>query len=161
ESDTGNGLAYTRAGNFSINSDGELVLANSEGRRLIPEIVVPEGATNITISSDGTVNVALPGQIEPSEIGVIELATFINPTGLKQIGENLFQESEASGPAEIGQPLEDSRGRLLQGFLESSNVDPVKELVKLIRTQRAFEMNSQSIQAADEALQTLANLRRF
>jgi flagellar basal-body rod protein FlgG len=105
--------------------------------------------------------VSLPGQLEPEEVGVIELATFINPTGLKQIGENLYVPSEASGPPELGQPLEFNRGRLLQGFLESSNVDPVKELVQLIRTQRAFEMNSQSIQAADEALRSIANLRRF
>ncbi|MHC4991511.1 MAG: flagellar basal-body rod protein FlgG [Planctomycetota bacterium] len=159
--DVGNGLAYTRAGNFTINSDGEMVLASSEGRRLIPDITIPENATNVTISEDGTVNAAVPGQIEPQELGQIEIATFVNPTGLKQIGENLFLESEASGPAELGQPTEDGRGRLLQGFLEGSNVDPVKELVKLIRTQRAFEMNSQVIQAADESLQTVANLRRF
>ncbi|MCZ6834496.1 MAG: flagellar hook-basal body complex protein, partial [Planctomycetota bacterium] len=97
----------------------------------------------------------------PSELGVIELATFINPPGLSQIGENLYLPSAASGDAMIGEPAEDGRGRVLQGFLENSNVDPVKELVNLIRTQRAFELNSQSIQAADETLQTIGQLRRF
>lgn len=161
ESDVGEGLAYTRAGNFAVNVDGEIVLANSEGRRLDPPITVPEGATSITISDDGTVHVMLPGEIEPAEVGQFELATFINPAGLKQIGENLFLPSAASGPAELGQPLEGGRGSILQGFLEGSNVDPVIELVNLIRTQRAFELNSQSIQAADEALRTIGNLRRF
>jgi flagellar basal-body rod protein FlgG len=161
EPDIGDGVAYTRAGNFTVNSDGEMVLANSEGRRLIPEIVIPEGATGVTISGDGVVSVILPGDIEPSELGTIELATFINPTGLRQIGENLFVPSAASGSPELGEPQEGGRGRILQSFLESSNVDPVLELVKLIKNQRAFEMNSQSIQAADEVLQTLGNLRRF
>ena len=95
------------------------------------------------------------------EIGQIEVAVFVNPTGLKQIGESLFTPSAASGPPELGQPTEGGRGRILQGFLEASNVDPVKELVNLIRTQRAFELNSQTIQAADETLRTISNLRRF
>ena len=159
--DIGEGLAYTRAGNFAVNEDGELVLATSEGRRLIPEIVIPEGATNVTITQDGRVSVNLPGQDDAEEVGIIEIATFINPAGLKQIGENLYLPSAASGDAELGEPAEGGRGTLLQGFLESSNVDPVKELVNLIRTQRAFELNSQSIQAADEALQTISQLRRF
>ncbi len=159
--DIGEGLAYTRAGTFSLNSDGEIVLANNEGQRLFPDIVVPDGATALTVSDDGIVSVAVPGQTDPVELGQIELATFINPQGLQEIGQNLYLPSAASGPAEIGPPLEFNRGRILQGFLESSNVDPVFELVNLIRTQRAFEMNSQSIQAADEALQILGNLRRF
>ncbi len=159
--DIGEGLAYTRAGNFAVNEDGLIVLASSGGRPLLPNIVIPDGATNITITEDGRVNVALPGQDLPEEVGIIELATFINPAGLKQIGENLFQPSAASGTAELGEPIENGRGRILQGMLESSNVDPVKELVNLIRVQRAFEMNSQSIQAADEALQTIGRLRRF
>lgn len=160
-SDIGQGLAYTRAGNFAVNETGQIVLASSGGRPLLPTITIPDGATNITITEDGRVNVTLPGQNEPEEIGVIELATFINPAGLKQIGENLYLPSAASGTAELGEPNENGRGSILQGMLESSNVDPVKELVNLIRTQRAFEMNSQSIQAADEALQTIGRLRRF
>ncbi len=161
EDDIGEGLAYTRAGNFAVNEDGEIVLATSEGRRLVPEITIDPDATNITISADGRVSVTLPGDNEPDEAGVIEIATFINPAGLRQIGENLYLPSAASGDAVIGEPLEEGRGGILQGFLEASNVDPVKELVFLIKTQRAFELNSQSIQAADEALQTLGQLRRF
>jgi flagellar basal-body rod protein FlgG len=161
EDDIGEGLAYTRAGNFSLNEDGELVLATSEGRRLLPGITIDEGATNVTITADGRVNVDLPGSIQPVEAGVIEIATFINPAGLKQIGENLYIPSAASGDAELGEPAEGGRGKILQGFVEASNVDPVKELVNLIRTQRAFELNSQSIQAADEALKTIGQMRRF
>jgi flagellar basal-body rod protein FlgG len=144
-----------------LNSDGELVLANSEGRRLVPGITIPTNATNVTVTGDGVVWVSLPGDTDATEVGTIETALFVNPAGLKQIGENLFLPSAASGPAEIGEPEEGGRGALSQGFLEGSNVDPVTELVKLIRTQRAFEMNSQSIQAADEALRTIGQLRRF
>ncbi|MHC4107440.1 MAG: flagellar basal-body rod protein FlgG, partial [Planctomycetota bacterium] len=161
EDDVGEGIGYTRAGNFTLNEDGELVLATDQGRRLIPAIEIEEGATNITISTDGVVSVELPGQIEPAEVGTIEVARFINPSGLKQIGENLFIPSAASGDPTVGDPGEGGRGILRQGFLEGSNVEPVKELVDLIRTQRAFQFNSQSIQAADEALQVVANLRRF
>jgi flagellar basal-body rod protein FlgG len=161
EDDRGEGLAYTRAGNFTLNRDGEIVMANDQGRRLVPGIEVPAEATGIEILDDGTVLVAMPGQNEPEELGRIELATFINPAGLKQIGENLYLPSAASGEAQLGDPLEGGRGGLKQGFLEGSNVDPVEELVSLIKTQRAFELNSQSIQAADEVLQTVGQLRRF
>lgn len=155
------GIAYTRAGNFGLNRDGEIVLASSTGRRLIPSIVVPTGTSTISILEDGTVYAAVLGDTEPTEIGQFELTSFINPVGLKQLGENLFAESAASGVADTGQPGEGGRGILKQGFLEGSNVDPVKELVDLIRVQRAFEMNSQSIQAADEMLQTVGRLRSF
>ncbi len=161
EDDVGEGIGYTRAGNFTLNEDGELVLATDQGRRLIPAIEIEEGATNISISTDGVVSIELPGQIEPEEVGTIELARFINPSGLKQIGENLFLPSAASGDPTVGNPGEGGRGILRQRFLEGSNVDPVTELVNLIRTQRAFEFNSQAIQAADEALQVVGNLRRF
>ncbi|MHC5024828.1 MAG: flagellar basal-body rod protein FlgG [Planctomycetota bacterium] len=159
--DIGEGIGYTRAGNFTLNADGEFVLATTDGPRLIPDITVPEDATNVTITADGRVNVDLPGQTEPTEVGVIEIATFINPAGLKQNGGNIYTPSAASGDPVVGEPAEDNRGRIMQGFLEASNVEPVKELVTLIRTQRAFELNSQSIQAADEALQTIGRLRRF
>lgn len=155
------GFAYTRAGNFTKNSDGEIVLASDEGRRLDPPITIPQDATFISINTDGTVSVQVPGQVDPQDIGTIELSTFINPAGLKQAGENLFLQSAASGQASTGEPGQDNRGLIRQGFLEASNVDPVVELVNLIRTQRAFELNSQSIQAADEILQTVGNLRRF
>lgn len=161
ETDIGDGIAYTRAGQFSLNEDGEIVLITDQGRRLLPVIDVPEGATNITIARDGTVSVSLPGQIEADILDTIQLATFINPTGLEQIGENLYLPTTASGDAAVDDPRVGGRGSIIQGHLESSNVDPVKELVNLITIQRAFEMNSQSIQTADEALQTVSNLRRF
>jgi flagellar basal-body rod protein FlgG len=160
---SGDGIAYTRAGNFTLNSDRELVLASDQGRRLIPTIQIPEGVPGnlVNIGADGRVSVLEPGQTAPTEVGTIELATFANPTGLRNIGENLYAPSAASGEPAVGEPRTDGRGGLQQGFLEGSNVDPVVELVNLIRTQRAFELNSQSIQAADEALQTIGNLRRF
>ena len=107
------------------------------------------------------VSVLLPGQIDPVVVETIQLTTFINSGGLKQIGENLFIPTAASGDPTVGDPGENGRGLLRQSFLEGSNVEPVVELVNLIRTQRAFEFNSQSIQAADEVLRSLGNLRRF
>lgn len=155
-----NGFAYTRAGNFALNSVGELVLANDQGRRLEPAIQIPENAETVTIAADGRVLVSIPGQAEPEEVGLMELSTFINSAGLKQVGENLYVETAASGTAISGNPATDGRGSLQSAFLESSNVDPTRELIDLIRTQRAFEMNSQSIRAADESLRSIAQLRR-
>lgn len=155
-----NGIAYTRAGNFTLNADGELVLANDQGRRLDPIINIPEDATDVTIQSDGRVLVLQPGNAEPTEVGQIQISTFVNPTGLKQVGENLFAETAASGPPIDGNPGEESRGTLLQNILETSNVDPTRELIDMIRTQRAFEMNSNSIRAADDTLRAVAQLRR-
>jgi len=157
----GDGIGYTRAGNFFVNQDGDLVLGNSDGPRMEPPINVPADTTRVEISSDGTIFGFAPGQVDPSNLGQIQLATFVNPNGLKSIGGNLLVESSASGPPIQGNPGEAQFGTIIQRFLESSNVDPVKELVTLIKTQRAFEMNSQSIQAADEALQVIGNLRRF
>jgi flagellar basal-body rod protein FlgG len=157
----GEGIGYTRAGSFTLNEDGEVVLATDEGRRLIPNIVIPEDAIQVEISTDGVVSVELAGEIEPQVVETIQLATFINPQGLKQIGENLFIPTAASGDPSVGDPAEDGRGVLRQYFLEGSNVEPVTELVNLIRTQRAFEFNSQALQAADEALRMIGNLRRF
>jgi flagellar basal-body rod protein FlgG len=154
------GTAYTRAGNFTLNADRQIVLANDQGRRIVPEITIPENATKVEISSDGRVLVTLPGETEPQEQGQIETATFANVTGLKSLGENLFAETSASGAPVTGAAGVDNRGRIMQGFLESSNVDPTRELVELIRTQRAFEMNSQSIRAADDALRSVGQLRR-
>ncbi|MEC9373609.1 MAG: flagellar basal-body rod protein FlgG, partial [Planctomycetota bacterium] len=154
------GIAYTRAGNLTLNSDGELVLANDQGRRLEPNIVVPDDAEAIEVTRDGLVFVRQPGQQDPVQIGEIDLAAFINPTGLRQIGENLFAETAASGPPLTGEPGTDGRGGILQRRLEGSNVNPTNELINLIRTQRAFEMNSQTIRAADETLQSVAQLRR-
>jgi len=156
----GQAAAYTRAGNFSLNSDGEMVLANDQGRRLDPIIQIPEDAIEVSIGPDGRVLYTTPGATEPSEAGIITIATFINPAGLKQVGENLFVETAASGPALEGNPAENNRGRIKQGVLETSNVDPTRELIEMIRTQRAFEMNSNSIRAADETLRSVAQLRR-
>ena len=155
------GVAYTRAGNFALNADGEIVLANSEGRRLDPGISIPDDAIRpIQVSADGRVLVRQPGSESLTEVGQIQLANFINPAGLKQLGANLFAETVASGPPSEGAPLEDNRGGIRNNMLEASNVDPTRELIELIRTQRAFEMNSQSIRTADEALSTIAQLRR-
>ena len=161
EDDRGaNGIGFTRAGNLAINSEGELVLATDQGRRIQPTITIPEDAISVGIGNDGAVTVLQPGQNEPTEVGRIELANFINPQGLKQIAENLFVETGASGPAITGEPATSNFGRLQQGFIEGSNVDPTLELIKLIRTQRAFEMNSNVIRAADETMRAVANLRR-
>ncbi len=157
----GGGIAYTRAGNFTVNSQGELVLASDQGRRLDPVIVVPDGAVRpIDIRADGRVFVTVPPQVAPQEIGQIQTASFINPAGLKQVGENLFIETAASGPPVLGNPGEDNRGQLISNFLEGSNVDPTRELIDMIRTQRAFEMNSNTIRAADDTLRNVAQLRR-
>ncbi|MFQ5732412.1 MAG: flagellar basal-body rod protein FlgG [Planctomycetaceae bacterium] len=158
---TGNPL-YTRAGNFTLNANGDVILASSDrGRPLSPGISVPQGAKNISISSDGVMTALLPGATTPSEIGRITLTTFPNPQGLIQVGENLFMESLASGTATDGTPALNGVGQVRQGFLEASNVEPVREIVDLIKTQRNFEMNSQVVQAADQVLQLVANLRRF
>ena len=156
----GGGIGYTRAGNFLPNADGELVLANGDGVRLTDGIELPEDAVNISISPDGIVSAILPDE-SVTELGQIQLHSFVNKSGLKSIGGNIYVETEISGPAVSGTPGEGVFGTIMQNHLESSNVNPVTELVSLIKTQRAFEMNSQTIQAADELLQTVGNLRRF
>ena len=157
----GDGTAYTRNGNFFVNSEGELVLGMGDGYKVIPPINIPPDSTDISISQDGNVSVIRAGQLEAQNVGQLRLTTFVNPQGLKLMGGSLYQETAASGDPIEGDPGENGTGTILQGFLEASNVDPVKELVTLIKTQRAFELNSQSIQTADQALQTVGNLRRF
>ncbi len=153
---------YTRAGTFSVNADGQLVLASADrGWLLEPPITIPQDATEISINGDGLVQVRVPGSTDLQDVGQIQLARFINPQGLIQEGENLFAESPASGTPIVGNPGQDGRGVLKQRFLEASNVEPVRELIDLIKTQRHFELNSQVVQAADQMLQLLANLRRF
>lgn len=161
--DVGDGTAFTRSGNFIVNDQGELVLNVGDGYRLLPNITIPAGVPeqNVSISRSGQVDVLLPGATEPTNIGQIQVTQFINPQGLRLLGGSLYQETAASGPPIEGDPQTNGAGALLMGFLESSNVDPVKELVTLIKTQRAFEYNSQTIQAADQALQTIGNLGRF
>lgn len=159
----GDGFAYTRNGNLFINQDGNLILGLGDGYRLQPPITVPRGITekDIAISQEGIVSAILPGTTTRTNLGQIQLTNFVNPQGLELLGGSLYRETEASGTPTTGNPGQNGTGVLLQGFLEGSNVDPVKELVTLIKTQRAFELNSQSIQTADQALQTIANLRRF
>lgn len=148
-------LSYTRDGSFQLNGAGEIVTAG--GNPLQPAITVPSNAQSVTIGSDGIVSVMLAGSSAPTQIGNIQLADFQNPTGLQATGENLYSESAASGAPQTGTPGLNSIGTLVQGSLESSNVNSVKELVSLIETQRAYEMNSKAISTADQMLQYLNN----
>jgi flagellar basal-body rod protein FlgG len=154
------GFAYTRAGAFTRNSEGQVVLASDSGRVLEPAITIPEDAADLTIDRTGRVFVNTAANVDPQEIGQIELAVFINPSGLKQIGENLFVETAASGPPVVGTPQTENFGALLQNYIEGSAVDPTRELIDLIKTQRAFEMNSNTIRAADETLRAVSQLRQ-
>ncbi len=153
--------AYTRAGNFAQNAVGNIVLANSDGSVLEPPIAIPADAIEVTVARNGEVRVRQQGSNTLNVVGQIELARFVNPEGLKQIGRNLYVETDASGAPVTGTPQSDGLGAISQGNLEMSNVDPVRELIDLITTQRAFELNSQSIQSADQTLQIVSNLRRF
>ena len=156
----GDGFAYTRNGNFFVNKDEQLVLGMGDGYRLDPPIQIPRDATSTTISDSGVVEVMRPGQTDKQTMGTINIYQFVNPQGLNVLGGSLYQQTDSSGAALESRPKENGAGQLQQSFLEASNVDPVKELVTLIKTQRSFEMNSQSIQTADQALQTIGNLRR-
>ena len=153
---------YTRAGNFSRNANGQIVMGSANVGRLIqPPITIPPDATDIVISAEGIVSVRQPGSQNLSQIGTIELASFINPEGLLRLGENLFAETDSSGAAVLGNPGQNGMGLLRQGALEASNVEPVRELIDLITTQRAFELNSKAIQAGDQMMQIVANLARY
>jgi flagellar basal-body rod protein FlgG len=154
------GLAYTRTGQFFTNDQGDLVLNGSAGYRLDPPINIPINATKVSIGPDGRVMATLSGNPTPQQAGQIQIARFPNPQGLIQIGGNLYTRSDASGAPILANPGSEGTGTLVQGALEASNVDPVKELVELIKTQRTFELNSQTIQAADQMLQQISNLRR-
>lgn len=154
-------IAYTRAGNFAQNAVGNIVLGNSDGAVLEPPIAIPTDAIEVVVSRNGEVRVRQQGANTLTTIGQIEIARFVNPEGLKQIGRNLYLETDSSGAPVTGTPQSDGLGAVNQGELEISNVDPVRELIDLITTQRAFELNSQSIQSADETLQIVSNLRRF
>ncbi|HVS72421.1 MAG TPA: flagellar basal-body rod protein FlgG [Phycisphaerae bacterium] len=155
----GDGLAYTRTGKFFVNPDGNLVLNSNDGYLLQPPVNIPQGATGITIGNDGRVSYIEQGATTATQGPQIQLAHFVNSQGLVQLGGNLYQQSDASGPVQLGAPGANGTGYLKQGFTENSNVDPVTELVNLIKTQRTFELNSQSIQAADQMLQQVNNLR--
>lgn len=146
----GGQLGYTRAGNFSRDAQGLLVTA--EGYQVQPGITIPDNATSITIGSDGTVSAQIPGSAEPSQIGQIQVAGFPNPAGLQPLGNNYLVESAASGVVNIGIAGQDGKGSIRQGALEGSNVNVVEELVDMIETQRAYEVNSKMITATDEML---------
>jgi flagellar basal-body rod protein FlgG len=147
--------AYTRDGTFQVNADGELV--TSSGYTVQPAITIPAGASGITIGLDGVVSAIPPGQSDAVQIGTLQLTDFVNPAGLQPRGENLYGETQASGPPEPGTPGLNGLGTLLQGSLETSNVNVVEELVSMIETQRAYEMNSRAIETADQMLQHLTN----
>ncbi|MCC5859935.1 MAG: flagellar basal-body rod protein FlgG [Ectothiorhodospiraceae bacterium] len=148
-------VAYTRDGSFSINADGEVV--TSSGQLLQPNINIPPNAQEITIGRDGTVSATVPGQAQPVQVGNIQLAEFINPAGLEPMGGNLYRETAASGDPQLGVPGLNGIGRLIQGSLESSNVNIAEELVNMIETQRAFETNTKAISSTDQMLQFITN----
>jgi flagellar basal-body rod protein FlgG len=147
-------LAYTRDGAFQTNAQGQLV--TSSGYVVQPGITIPQGAQSVTIGSDGIVSVLVAGQSAPTQVGQLQLANFINPTGLQPRGENLLVESAASGPAQTGTPGLTGLGTISQGSLEGSNVNIVEEMVNMIETQRAYEMNSKAVQTTDQMLQYAA-----
>lgn len=147
---------YTRAGAFKLDSTGRMT--NSNGYPLLPTITIPEGSRQITISDTGIVSAILPGENEASEIGTMELAIFTNAAGLSATGDNLFVESNASGTATTGEPGDDGFGLLIQTFLEGSNVNIVQELTNMITAQRAYEINSKTIQTSDDMMQTTNQL---
>ncbi len=144
-------MGYTRNGQLHLNFEGELV--NADGLRLQPNIAIPEETQSITIGSDGTVSVAVAGEAQPQVLGQIELVDFLNPAGLQAAGSNIFLETAASGNPVVGQPGQNGLGSVMQGMLESSNVDIVEEMVNMITTQRAYEMNSKVVSTADQMLQ--------
>ncbi len=146
-------ISYTRDGSFKLDSSGQLV--TSGGYPLEPSITIPEDALSVTVGVDGTVSVLQPGSGTPSQVGNITLADFINPTGLDPIGENQFRESLSSGSPTVGTPGETGVGLISQGSLETSNVNVVEEMVSMIETQRAYEMNSKAISTADQMMQGL------
>jgi flagellar basal-body rod protein FlgG len=153
---------YTRAGNLTINSNNNLVIGSaSTGRLIQPPISIPEDTLKIVVSPDGIISVQQPGNNNLSQVGQIELATFVNAQGLVKMGENLYAESDASGAPNLGNPGQEQFGTIRQNMLEASNTEPVQELIDLITTQRAFEMNSQVIKTGDEIMQNIANLRRY
>lgn len=148
--------AYTRDGSFQLDSQGQIV--NSSGFPVQPGLTVPANAQSVTIAADGTVSVAVPGQTTPQNIGQLQMATFVNAAGLEPRGGNLFAETASSGAPNTAAPGSAGLGTLQQGFLETSNVNVVEELVSMIQTQRAYELNSKAISTSDQMLQRLAQL---
>ena len=148
-------IAYSRDGSFKMDAQGQVVTAN--GHPVQPAITLPTNALSITVGSDGTVSALLPGNASPTQVGTIQLADFVNPSGLQPMGENLFLETASSGAPQVGNPGLSGLGTVMQGMLESSNVNVVEELVNMIETQRAYEMNSKAISTSDQMLQYINN----
>ena len=142
--------AYSRAGNFQVSPEGQLV--TGDGFPVMPDIRIPEGSSSVTISADGKVSATVAGETEATEVGQIELARFVNPAGLLPLGDNLYQATQASGEPQVGAAGQEGRGVIRQGMLEGSNVNVVQELVDMIETQRAYEVNSKMVSATDEIL---------
>ena len=147
---------YTRDGSFQVDSDGNMVTAS--GYQVQPNIVIPQDTLTVTIARDGTISVTQPNNTTPTVLGQLQLATFVNPTGLQSLGENLFGETAASGSPQVNNPGESGVGVLNQSFVESSNVNVAEELVNMIVAQRAYELNSRAITTSDQMLQRLTQI---
>ena len=150
-------IAYTRAGNFSVNQTGQLV--TTDGYSVLPQITIPQTATAVSISASGQVQVTIPGQTAPQQVGQLQLANFFNEAGLDAIGSNLFLQSGSSGQPNVALPASAGFGSLQQAYTESSNVDPVAEVTNLLVAQRAYEMNSKVITTADQMLSTTSQMK--
>lgn len=151
-------IAYTRSGAFKLDSSGNIV--NSDGYLMEPAMTIPANATDITVASDGRITVTQAGSTTPTEVGQIQIARFVNPGGLKALGKNLFMNTASSGDATTGSPGTDGAGTIAQGYTEMSNVNVAQEMVNMIVSQRAYEMNSKAVQASDEMLKVANELRR-
>ena len=147
---------YTRDGSLHVDAQGQIVTSN--GNVLLPAVTVPSNAQKVTIGSDGIISVQLPGQVAPASVGAIQLANFINPAGLQPLGQNLYTETAASGTPQVNTPGTNGLGSVSQGYVETSNVNVVEELVSMIQTQRAYEINSKAISTSDQMLQRLSQL---
>ncbi|MDA8168202.1 MAG: flagellar basal-body rod protein FlgG [Nitrospiraceae bacterium] len=150
--------SYTRAGSFKLDNEGRIV--TSDGYPIEPAVTIPSDTTSITVSTDGKITVLQAGNTTPTEVGQLEIARFVNPGGLQALGKSLFSPTAASGDPITGNPGQQGLGQISQGFVEMSNVNVVEEMVNMIASQRAYEINSKSVQAADEMLQTANNIKR-
>jgi flagellar basal-body rod protein FlgG len=150
-------IGYTRAGNFSLSPEGNLV--TEDGYAVEPAITIPQNTVDVSISKTGQVSATIDGQTDPQIVGQLEIANFFNEAGLEAVGDNLLMETAASGPATVAAPGEPGFGQLLQGYTESSNVDAVAEISSLIVAQRAYEMNSKVIKTADEMMSVTAQVK--
>ena len=147
--------AFTRDGSFQVDAQGQMV--TSSGYVVQPAITIPEGAQSISVAADGTVSVVIPGSSIATQVGNLQVTDFINPAGLQPLGKNLFAETASSGTPSAGNPGLNGLGTIMQGFIESSNVNVVEELVNMIETQRAYEINSRAISTSDQMLQFMTN----